>query len=611
MKTSAPLKNRLLCVLLCGLLIAGCLGLSAAAGEPEAGSAAVSEDAQAPENLPPDMPEDPAPDAASGDPSADTPEDPDPVTPGDGSFTVTYDLGTFGSASESVAPGGLPQSVPGIPEEYAWQGYVLTGWVNEAGEQIDPAAAAVTADTVYTARLERSLSLLLNTDEHKAYIQGASKEVFNTQGYLTRAAAATLFCNLLRDSSFEYSSAGFKDVSSSAWYAEAVERVNALGIAHGRSAGKFSPNDQVTRAEFVKMAASCDSLVEADCPFRDISGVQWAQPYIASAYAKGWILGDGTGKFRPYDKISRAEAVVILNRMLGRKPDSGIKEKSGVRTFCDVFKDHWAYADIIEAATDHEFTAAEDGGELWTDYTRYEPISKRGWISCGGKRYYIGSNGMALRGAQTIGGAKYRFDNTGAAATGFYADGSWKRYYKNGALVNDISNLGVVKGPYFIKVYKPANYLIVFAKDSSGKYNIPVRAMLTSCGYPTPTGNFYTPGKYRWLEMVGGSWAQWCTQIEGSYLFHSVPNDLQNNYTMWAGEYNNLGTTRSLGCIRLTCADAKWLYDNCALGTHVYISPSETSGPLKKPTGLKLPSWHTWDPTDPTAKYLCREHGCH
>ena len=249
--------------------------------------------------------------------------------------------------------------------------------------------------------------------------------------------------------------------------------------------------------------------------------------------------------------------------------------------------------------------------ERWTDYTRYEPTKKRGWLSLNGSRYYIGPDGKCLRGEQSIDGVKYRFDSSGAAATGFFKEGGWSRYYKNGVLVEDISNLGLVKGPYYIKVYKPANYLIIFAKDSAGKYTIPVRSMLVSCGNPTPTGNFYTPDRYRWLEMVGGSWAQWCTQIMGSYLFHSVPNDLRNNYTMWSGEYNNLGTTRSLGCIRLNCEDAKWIYDNCVLGTHVYISPTETSGPLKKPAGLKIPSWHTWDPTDPTAKYLCKQHGCH
>lgn len=76
-------------------------------------------------------------------------------------------------------------------------------------------------------------------------------------------------------------------------------------------------------------------------------------------------------------------------------------------------------------------------------------------------------------------------------------------------------------------------------------------------------------------------------------------------------EYNHLGETRSLGCIRLNCRDAKWIFDNCALGTKVTITTAESSGPLKKPAGIQIPSWHTWDPTDPTAQWRCRENGCH
>lgn len=61
--------------------------------------------------------------------------------------------------------------------------------------------------------------------------------------------------------------------------------------------------------------------------------------------------------------------------------------------------------------------------------------------------------------------------------------------------------------------------------------------------------------------------------------------------------YNQLGTTCSHGCVRLTCGDAKWIYDNCTLGTRVDILWG--SDPLSKPSAQKLPLNQTWDPTDP------------
>ena len=196
------------------------------------------------------------------------------------------------------------------------------------------------------------------------------------------------------------------------------------------------------------------------------------------------------------------------------------------------------------------------------------------------------------------------------ANTWIWKDG-YKRYIgSNGEIENDVSRL--VKGPYLIKVYKWSNYLIVFAKDENGNYNVPVKAMVTSCGNNTPTGTYYTPNKFRWLTMVGGSKAQWCTQISGDYLFHSVPYRIQDPTTLYTDiMFNYLGTTQSLGCIRLQAGDAKWIYDNCSLGTQVNITPYESGGPIAKPEFHPIPAWHTWDPTDPNVQYLCKQYGCH
>lgn len=196
-------------------------------------------------------------------------------------------------------------------------------------------------------------------------------------------------------------------------------------------------------------------------------------------------------------------------------------------------------------------------------------------------------------------------------------EGTWrwidgyKRYINaSGDIDNDVSRL--VSGPYLIKVYKWSNYLIIYAKDENGEYKVPVKAMITSCGNPTPTGTYYSPMKFRWLTMVGGSKAQWCTQISGDYLFHSVPYRIADPTTLYTDlMYNYLGTTQSLGCIRLQAGDAKWIYDNCELGTEIYITPHESEGPIAKPSFSPIPSWHTWDPTDPNTRYLCNQHGCH
>lgn len=242
------------------------------------------------------------------------------------------------------------------------------------------------------------------------------------------------------------------------------------------------------------------------------------------------------------------------------------------------------------------------------------PTIRDGWVREGDNIYYY-ENGRKKTGWHNENGYRYYLNPAkgGAQEIGWeYVDG-YKLYFNNdGQLVQDVEYLIGAQDSYFIKVYKWGNYLIVFAKDGNNGYTIPVKAMIASCGNGTPTGDYWTPNKFRWLTMVGGSKAQWCTQIIESYLFHSVPYRIADNTTLYTDlMYNYLGTTQSLGCIRLQAGDAKWIYDNCSLGTHVNIDPYTNSGPFDKPSFSPLPSWHTWDPTDPTAQYLCRQHGCH
>ena len=531
------------------------------------------------------------------------PEEP----PAPKTYTVLFVMGTLGNVSYQVEEG---QYLAQTPDDPTLPGAAFLGWFDEEGNQTYPSSLPIDRDRKFTARFSRSLGDLLNTTDHIAYIGGHENGMFKPEAGLTRAEAAKMFYALLRSHDWEIKT--FPDVPASKWYADPVGTMATLGIVGGYENGAFRPDQQITRAEFVKMAVSFDTIQDGELIFPDVSPSSWAVPYIVTATQNGWINGYKDG-FHPEDRITRSEAVTIINRMLGRSPDAEILSLTDTKNFYDVFPTDWAYGQIAEAATTHTYLS-DEAGETWTDYEKDESVvEKSHWIRDGADRYYLDAKTRKfLRGEVTLDGVQYLLDaSTGKAITGFRNRGSWRRYYKDGVLQNDISSLGVVEGPYFIKVYKKSNYLIIFAKDEKGNYNIPVRAMRVSFGNPTPTGNYYTPARYRWLQMVGDTWAQWCTQIQGNYLFHSVPNWTLNNFDLEVDEYNHLGDTRSLGCIRLNCRDAKWIFDNCTLGTKVTNSGTETSGPLSKPDGLQIPSWHTWDPTDPTAVYRCKQIGCH
>lgn len=157
--------------------------------------------------------------------------------------------------------------------------------------------------------------------------------------------------------------------------------------------------------------------------------------------------------------------------------------------------------------------------------------------------------------------------------------------------------------PYYIQVNKNTNVVTVYKSKVNGVYQNPVKAFICSVGYSTPTGTFKTPAKYRWHTLQGPSYGQYCTRIYGGYLFHSVwYYENGKNDTVSVAQYNKLGQTASHGCVRLTVADAKWIYDNCPLGTEVkIINGTSKNDPLGKPEALKLNTKNKmdWCPTDP------------
>lgn len=159
--------------------------------------------------------------------------------------------------------------------------------------------------------------------------------------------------------------------------------------------------------------------------------------------------------------------------------------------------------------------------------------------------------------------------------------------------------------PYFIRINNALNCVTVYTQDSDGNYTIPVKAMICSTGTATPaSGTYKTSGKWRWATLFGGVYGQYATRIKGNILFHSVP--YKKNYdpgSLEWWEYDKLGTRCSMGCIRLTVADALWIYNNIGSGTMVeFYSDSSSAGPLGKPGARKISSnelCHGWDPTDP------------
>lgn len=156
---------------------------------------------------------------------------------------------------------------------------------------------------------------------------------------------------------------------------------------------------------------------------------------------------------------------------------------------------------------------------------------------------------------------------------------------------------------FYIKVNRLMNCITIYTADKFGNYTIPVKAMACSTGGEnTPLGVYNIHQKYTFRKLLYGVYGQYASRIVGQILFHSSSYTGNSKDTMIAEEFNKLGQTASHGCIRLTTADAKWIYDYCLEGTTVEIYEDEYPGPLGKPEVITVPNDTVWDPTDEAAE---------
>ena len=241
----------------------------------------------------------------------------------------------------------------------------------------------------------------------------------------------------------------------------------------------------------------------------------------------------------------------------------------------------------------------------WVPSSGSTAVSGGNWEQSGSTWYYINSDGSRVcNNWKKVNGKWYYFEADGSMVTGWKRIGEYKYYFNgSGAMVQDLDSVIGRQSSYYITVNRAKCQVMVYAKSETGRYDIPVKTFVCSVGMPstpTPTGTFTTPAKYRWHTLMGPSYGQYCTRIVGGVLFHSVAGSNMTSHNLSAGNYNMLGQPASHGCVRLCVRDAKWIYDNCALGTTVTISDTAAT-PFDKPTSIKIPASQNWDPTDPNA----------
>ena len=253
------------------------------------------------------------------------------------------------------------------------ESYTFTGWYADKELTQKISSIKMTSEkTVYAGWKASTVPDMLNGDDHYAYVVGYSDGTVRPNANISRAEVATIFFRLLkkevRDSNLTTENI-FADVTNGQWHNKAISTMAKLGIVKGRRADSFAPDASITRAEFAAICARFNTKpVENSGSFSDISG-HWAENEIERAAAFGWISGYPDGTFRPDARITRAEAMTMINRVLCRMPQNESDLLDSMVTWPDNKPSDWHYLAVLEATNSHDFDRQGEVGESWTKLT--------------------------------------------------------------------------------------------------------------------------------------------------------------------------------------------------------------------------------------------------
>jgi len=194
---------------------------------------------------------------------------------------------------------------------------------------------------------------------------------------MTRAEMIQVFFNIANASPVALSvnpaasQSIFTDVSSDAWYFEAVVYFESRGIVQGFPDSTLRPNETITNAEFAALAVqffNLEGVAESDMLMEASS--HWGAGYINLGFARGWFEYFGVVEAFDADApIQRAQAVALLNFYQGRIPCTVainiFLESTSITIFPDLQQGHWSFYEVIEATFSRYYYVDSHSNEVW------------------------------------------------------------------------------------------------------------------------------------------------------------------------------------------------------------------------------------------------------
>ncbi|MEI7025698.1 S8 family serine peptidase [Paenibacillus sp. y28] len=150
----------------------------------------------------------------------------------------------------------------------------------------------------------------------EGWVNGYGEYMFMPNRTITRAEAAAMLVRafgLSRQMELNYT-----DLAADHWAYEAIAAATRKGILQGYPDQTIGPDKPLTRIEMASMFAGALGIsgkLRGQAPFVDIPESHWGASILKQMKAEGWLNGFDDGTFRPDEPATRAEFVVLLERI--------------------------------------------------------------------------------------------------------------------------------------------------------------------------------------------------------------------------------------------------------------------------------------------------------
>ena len=124
---------------------------------------------------------------------------------------------------------------------------------------------------------------------------------------------------------------------------------------------------------------------------------------------------------------------------------------------------------------------------------------------------------------------------------------------------------------YYIRISIAKHTLVVYQLDNNKEFSIPVKAFKVALGPKVAPAKTAISEKSLWRKITDIYYVRYSSRLDNAEYLSSATYYSQSNYNLNPRSYNAIGNNVTEGSILMTCANAKWIYENCGAKTTVEI----------------------------------------